>query len=115
MTATVPHAEVGAQNAPRAIAPTIPMALTESTKKETAVGTKANETGTIAVVTLKTAVIHKTTRREFTLAVRGMDLRAKKSVIIAVESIFQQKNAKPASNAAEWDILGANVAADPSL
>ena len=115
MTETVPHAEIAVQNVPPAIAPTIPMAITETTKDATPLGTKANATGTIAMVTFQTEVFHKTPRRDLALLVRGMDHRAMKSVIIVIEQTIRRKSERPASNAAEWDIFGAIVAPGPSL
>ena len=115
MTETVPHTEVAVQNASPAIATTILMAITEITKDKTTMGAKPNATETIAEVTLQTEVIHTTPRRELALNVPGMDLSAKKSVIIVFEKIIQRKIAMLASKAAEWDIFGAKNATGPSL
>ena len=61
----VPHTNVAAQNTPPAIAPTILTAFTETTKDATTMGTKANATTTMAVLTLQTDSEHCKTRVSF--------------------------------------------------
>ena len=114
MTETVPRAAVAGQSAPLTIAPTIPMAITETTKDATTMGTEDNASGTKAVIALQAEIIHKTARRRFAIIVQGKDLHASKSLIIVIEKIIRQKIARPDSNAAEWNIFGANAAAGPS-